>query len=84
MNPQPIRKPVQVLKGGGGTVGAASLQDLGGRSAGTSAPSPSAQSAACTPSAELIELNGVVHAIQITCACGERTTIELDYAGDPK
>ena len=31
-------------------------------------------------SVELLEDDGVVHAIRLRCACGEETVLELDYA----
>lgn len=33
---------------------------------------------------ELLRVDGVVRAIQVTCACGEMTVIELDYAQETK
>jgi hypothetical protein len=32
---------------------------------------------------ELLEDEGVVHAIQLRCACGEITVIELEYGAAP-
>ncbi len=39
--------------------------------------SPSDRS--CEKSVELLRQGGVVHAIQITCSCGDTTVVELDY-----
>jgi hypothetical protein len=36
-------------------------------------------SAACEKSVELLRQDGVVHALQITCSCGDTTVVELDY-----
>jgi hypothetical protein len=33
---------------------------------------------------ELLRVDGRVRALEITCACGETTVVELDYADDPK
>jgi hypothetical protein len=33
-------------------------------------------------SVELLQQDGVVHAIQIQCSCGEPTVIELEYPRD--
>ena len=38
--------------------------------------------AAAGASARLLRADGVVRAIEVTCACGDVTVIELDYA-DP-
>lgn len=40
----------------------------------------------CRPSrrAELVTLAGVVHAIEVTCSCGEVTLVEVELAGAPK
>ncbi|MCK6445378.1 MAG: hypothetical protein L6Q99_03215 [Planctomycetes bacterium] len=31
---------------------------------------------------ELVRADGKVRALEITCACGEKTVVELDYADD--
>jgi hypothetical protein len=33
----------------------------------------------CTKDARLLEIDGRVLAIEVTCSCGERTVVELDY-----
>ncbi len=35
------------------------------------------------PAVELLERDGVVHGLQVTCACGETTVVELEYADAP-
>lgn len=40
-----------------------------------------ASDAAPARSARLIEIGGVVRAIEFTCACGERTVLELEFDG---
>lgn len=35
-------------------------------------------------SVELLRLQGRVHALQLTCSCGETTLVELDYAPETK
>lgn len=34
-------------------------------------------------SVELLDLDGRVHAIQLTCSCGEVSVIDLEYPEDP-
>ncbi|MBK8180324.1 MAG: hypothetical protein IPK67_15820 [Planctomycetes bacterium] len=34
----------------------------------------------CKKGVELLRENGVVHAIEVRCSCGETTLIELEYA----
>ena len=33
----------------------------------------------CEKRVELLRVEGVVHALEITCSCGEKTVVELDY-----
>ena len=33
----------------------------------------------CRKSVRLLEVEQVVHAIEFTCSCGEKTVVELDY-----
>lgn len=39
-----------------------------------------ATSSAPVKAARLIEIGGVVRAIEVTCTCGERTVVELEFA----
>jgi hypothetical protein len=45
---------------------------------GASFARPSA-TRACEKSVELLRQGGVVHALQLTCSCGDTTVVELDY-----
>lgn len=36
----------------------------------------------CHKAVRLLELEGRVHALELSCSCGEKTIIEFDYAGD--
>ena len=33
----------------------------------------------CAKQVELLRVGGVVQALEITCSCGEKTVVELDY-----
>jgi hypothetical protein len=46
------------------------------------APSARERHAAETATVRLVREGDVVRALEITCACGERTTVELRYDGD--
>ncbi len=35
------------------------------------------------PAVELLQRDGVVHGLQVRCACGEVTTVEFEYPGEP-
>jgi hypothetical protein len=35
-------------------------------------------------SARLLEEEGLVRAVEVTCRCGEKTVIELEYDSDPE
>lgn len=35
---------------------------------------------ACEKSVQLLRVEGSVRALEITCSCGEKTVVELDYA----
>jgi hypothetical protein len=37
----------------------------------------------CDKSVELLREGGVVHALQITCSCGDKTVVELEYPAEP-
>ena len=37
----------------------------------------------CTKSARLLEEDGLVRAVELTCSCGETTVLELEYETDP-
>jgi hypothetical protein len=49
---------------------------------GASAPFPGGRCAPL-PGARLLRADGVVRAIEVTCACGEVTVLELEYADQP-
>lgn len=34
----------------------------------------------CEKQIELLRVDDVVHALEITCSCGEKTVVELEYA----
>jgi hypothetical protein len=42
------------------------------------------QEATCAKTVRLLKLDGEVHAIELTCTCGERTVIELAYVAGEK
>jgi hypothetical protein len=46
---------------------------------------PAKQGGRCAPAvgARLLRADGVVRAIEVTCACGEVTVLELEYADQP-
>lgn len=46
-------------------------------------PSP-ARPQGCEPGVRLLRAGGVVHAIEITCSCGEVALVELDYPPAPE
>lgn len=46
-------------------------------------PSP-ARSPDCAQGVRLLREGGVVHAIEITCSCGEVALVELDYPPAPE
>lgn len=48
-------------------------------------PEPAQPPATCAKSVRLLKLDGEVRAIELTCSCGERSLIELDYSeADPR
>ncbi len=44
-----------------------------------SSPAPARPARGCEKDVELLRHDGVVHALQITCSCGETTVVELTY-----
>jgi hypothetical protein len=47
------------------------------------APARAATAACRAPRAELVRVAGEVRAIELTCACGEVTLVEIELAGAP-
>ena len=43
-------------------------------------PQTEDQPAPCAKSVRLLKLDGEVRALELTCSCGERSVIELDYS----
>jgi hypothetical protein len=44
------------------------------------APRPNAAAQRCKKNVRLLRVEAVVHAIEVTCSCGESTVVELEYA----
>lgn len=42
-------------------------------------PRPGAVSTRCKKSVRLLRIESIVQAIEVTCACGEITVVELEY-----
>jgi hypothetical protein len=57
---------------------------LGERPNPSTASAPSTGGCAPLPGARLLRADGVVRAIEVTCACGEVTVLELEYDALPE
>lgn len=47
-------------------------------------PGASQPSEACEKAVRLLEMGGRVHALELSCLCGEITIIELDYPSEAR
>jgi hypothetical protein len=54
---------------------------LAGHATPAGARAPAANAATCMNRVRPLKVGDVVAALEVTCACGETTVIELDYPG---
>ena len=48
------------------------------------ARAPSTQRSGCEQTVRLLSEGGLVHAIEVTCRCGQVTVVELEYPEGPE